>query len=118
MTERMIDVEILTLNTVNVLRKYIAFADVNLTFADEWQAFRINAFEAYMTLAQHTTQLVWFRKLFIIFSRYTYVNSFTRYVQTDAAKKSINTEDEDDVDRVVDESGNGSKKKKTKVNID
>lgn len=51
MTERMIDVEILTLNTVNVLRKYIAFADVNLTFADEWQAFRINAFEAYMTLA-------------------------------------------------------------------
>jgi len=55
MAEKMIDIELLTLNSVNILRKYIAFADVNFTFMDEWQAFRINVCEAYMVLACHVT---------------------------------------------------------------
>mmetsp|Transcript_16041 Transcript_16041/g.20305 ORF Transcript_16041/g.20305 Transcript_16041/m.20305 type:complete len:304 (-) Transcript_16041:207-1118(-) len=80
------DIEIFTLTTVMLFRKYIAIADVNFIFADEWQAFRLNFIEAYMTLAEHATQLVWFRKLFIVFSRYTYVNSFTRYISTDKAR--------------------------------
>ena len=75
------DVEVLSLASVNILRKYIAIADVNFTWVDEWQAFGLNPFESYRVLALHVTQMVWFRKLFIIFSRYTYVNSFYRYVQ-------------------------------------
>ena len=52
MQDKMVsETEVLTLNTVNILRKYIAFADVNLCFADEWQAFRLNICEAYSTLA-------------------------------------------------------------------
>jgi len=48
MKEQLIeDLEVFTLSTVNVLRKYIAFADINLIVTDEWQAFRINVYEAY-----------------------------------------------------------------------
>ena len=104
MTDRMLDdIEVFTLTTVNIFRKYIGFADINLCMPDEWQAFRFNFIEAYMTLAEHETQLVWFRKLFIIFSRYTYVNSFYRYV-SERSKVSK-----------VDADGEGAR---SKVNID
>lgn len=101
------DMEVYTLTTVNILRKYIGLVDINLCFVDEWQAFRFNFFEAYMTLAEHASQLVWFRKLFILFSRYTYVNSFYRYVQN-KSKSSISQAEAD---------GEGQIKKK-KVNLD
>ena len=78
----LLDIEVFTLTTVMLWRKYIALADVNFILTDEWQAYRLNVYEAYKTLAEHTSQLVWFRKLFVIFSRYTYVNSFTRYVSS------------------------------------
>ena len=73
------DVEVMTLTSVNILRKYLGIIDVNFIL-DEWQSWRFNVFEAYKTLAEHKSQLVWFRKLFVIFSRYTYINSFYRYV--------------------------------------
>ena len=81
MEKKMIDVEVFTLSSVHLIRKYLAIADVNFVWTDEWQAFRFDFIEAYKTLACHVTQLVWFRKFFIIFSRYTYVNSFQRFVQ-------------------------------------
>ncbi len=81
MEKRLIeDIETLTLTTVNIFRKYIALADVNFVWIDEWSCFKFNFIEAYQTLALHETQMVWFRKLFIVFSRYTYVNSLMRYV--------------------------------------
>ena len=82
MEKRLIDVEVMALSTVAIWRKFIGILDVNLLWQDEWHAFRYNFISAYRTLAQHESQLVWFRKLFIIFSRYTYINSFSRYVQT------------------------------------
>lgn len=80
MKQRMIDVEVWTLTSVHLIRKYIGLADINFVWVDEWQCTRLNMVEAYLTLAEHASQLVWFRKLFIIFSRYTYLNSFIRYV--------------------------------------
>ena len=76
----MIDVEVMCLSTVNVVRKYLAIFDINFVWMDEWQAFRYDCCAAYSCLALHATQLVWFRKFFIIVSRYTYINSFQRYV--------------------------------------
>ena len=108
MNERMMsDVEVFTLSTVHILRKYIGFVDINICLMDEWIAYRFNFIEAYMTLAEHATQLVWFRKLFIVFSRYTYVNSFYRYIQP--SSKSYSAADAD---------GEGGHIAKKKVNID
>ena len=73
----------MTLITVNLLRKYLGFIDILFVWYTEWQAFRYNCCEAYATLALHESQLVWFRKLFILSSRYTYCNSFHRYLQKD-----------------------------------
>ena len=114
MQEKMVsDMEVLTLNTVHFIRKYIAFADVNACLADEWQAFRMNLCDAYKILAEHATQLTASRKLSLIFSRYSWVNSFTRYVQELPAKgTSTSTDDKKEVDE------SGRSKPKTKVNID
>ena len=53
MNDHMLELEVLTLTTVHILRKYIAIADVNFCFTDEWQCFRYNMIEAYRTLAEH-----------------------------------------------------------------
>ena len=82
MEKRLIHVDVYALKTVSLWRKFIGILDCNFLWQDEWHAFRYNVVSAYITLAQHESQLVWFRKLFIIFSRYTYINSFVRYVQT------------------------------------
>ena len=80
MNKELVDVELMTLITVTLVRKYLGFLDILLIWIAEWHAFRYNFYEAYQTLAEHESQLVWFRKFFIIFSRYTYVNSFSRYL--------------------------------------
>lgn len=53
MTRKMVDVEVMTLTSVNIFRKYIAFADVNFVYSDEWQAFRFNVCACYRNLAIH-----------------------------------------------------------------
>ena len=88
----------MTLNTVNMIRKYLGFVDILFVWITQWHAFRYNFLEAYKTLAEHETQMVWFRKIFIIISRYTYVNSFSRYLQKDrpgAAESRSKIVDED-----------------------
>jgi len=52
--------------------------------------------------------MVWFRKLFIVFSRYTYVNSFTRYIQEGREDRITN---EANAEGDIDESGD----KKAKI---
>ena len=92
MEKKMVDdCDLMALKTVSTWRKFIGILDVNFLWNDEWHAFRYNVISAYRTLAQHESQLVWFRKLFIIFSRYTYINSFVRYVQT--GKSNLNQGD-------------------------
>ena len=98
MKNQLIDVELMTLTTVNLIRKYIGFIDILFVWITQWHAFRYNFLEAYQTLAEHETQLVWFRKIFIVISRYTYCNSFNRYLQKDrpgAAENRNKIVDED-----------------------
>ncbi|KZV58261.1 N-acetylglucosaminyl-phosphatidylinositol de-N-acetylase-like, partial [Dorcoceras hygrometricum] len=35
--------------------------------------------KSYSAMAQHSSQWVWFRKLFVLFSSYTYVNTLKRH---------------------------------------
>ena len=45
------DIEVFTLASVALFRKYISLADVNFCFPDEWHAFQYDPFWAYRTLA-------------------------------------------------------------------
>ena len=99
--------------TVNLLRKYFGFLDILLIWITEWHAFRYNFYEAYQTLAEHESQLVWFRKFFIIFSRYTYANSFDRFYQKESSPFSSENSKQI-VDENVDMNTTNSSSKTTK----
>ena len=96
MEKKLVDCEVMALRTVSLWRKFIGIIDANFLWSDEWHAFRYNPISAYRTLAQHESQMVWFRKLFIIFSRYTYINSFVRYIQSN--NRALNQPGFDDND--------------------
>ena len=42
MEKKMLDVELMTLTTVHLVRKYIGILDVNFVWIDQWQAFRFD----------------------------------------------------------------------------
>ena len=64
------------LQTFNIVRKYSGYADiVNLNVADtNFTSF--DPRDSIFSLAKHHSQFVWFRKLFIVLSSYTFANSF------------------------------------------
>ena len=53
MTKQLVEVELLTLCTVTLIRKYIGFIDILLIWITQWHAFRYNFYDAYQTLALH-----------------------------------------------------------------
>ncbi|GAM24540.1 hypothetical protein SAMD00019534_077150, partial [Acytostelium subglobosum LB1] len=69
------------LETVNIVRKYIGIGDIAWSYLVggattsnsylSWQPFGIN----YLAMKQHKSQFVWFRHLFVFFSRYSYINT-------------------------------------------
>ena len=88
-----IEFELYTLHTVHFLRKYIAYSDIGLCDVSQYHCFNANPAAAMSALAIHHTQFVWFRRLWVIFARYTYVCSFNRYLQT--KHDNVDTGDED-----------------------
>ena len=46
-------VEVMTLTSVTLLRKYLGIIDISCVWTNEWHAFRYNFIEAYKTLALH-----------------------------------------------------------------
>ena len=66
--------------TVNPLRKFLTFGDVFASFALETHVLvaATSAIEVRRAMSLHRSQWVWYRKLFVVFSRYAYVNSLRR----------------------------------------
>lgn len=66
--------------TVNPLRKFLTFGDVFASFALESHVLvaATSAMEVRRAMSLHRSQWVWYRKLFVVFSRYAYVNSLRR----------------------------------------
>eukprot|EP01133_Synstelium_polycarpum_P016362 gene16362-19465_t len=75
------------LETVNVIRKYIGLCDLlpsKLLASNErgdklytsFGLFGVN----YEAMSKHKSQFVWFRHLFIFFSRYSYINTLKEVV--------------------------------------
>ena len=66
--------------TVNPLRKFSMFAEVAVSFVCEPHvlAAASSAVDIVRAMSKHRSQWVWYRKLFVVFSRYAYVNSLRR----------------------------------------
>ena len=47
MISKLVDVELMTLLTVTLVRKYMGFLDILFIWISEWHAFRYNFWEAY-----------------------------------------------------------------------
>ncbi|KAI3495586.1 hypothetical protein L1887_37930 [Cichorium endivia] len=80
------DIEAWELMSSNIIRKYSGPVDIWLSF---WSAnnslkgqmhclLNEHPFRSYAAMSQHLSQWVWFRKLFVSFSSYTYVNTLRK----------------------------------------
>ncbi|RKP18446.1 LmbE-like protein [Rozella allomycis CSF55] len=78
------DLKIYKLHSVPLWRKYLGVFDVPLTFySQKWKTvtFTLSPYEVYRkgfyAMKMHSSQLVWFRFLFLISSRYMITNTLT-----------------------------------------
>ena len=79
-------IRIFQLETVQIYRKYILFNDILISLfdyfniiRDQMLILRCSSISDYITLVkslyQHQSQMVWFRKLYSVFSRYMFINT-------------------------------------------
>jgi len=72
--------KLLELVSVNIIRKYIGVLD--LLLCDEEKEIVLLNFDVMINrkaMQLHLSQFVWFRKLFVFFSRYSFINTFREY---------------------------------------
>lgn len=77
-TGQLDNVSVFTLETTNLIRKYISVLDIPVSSISSLYTFVSLPREVSLTwqaMAAHDSQLVWFRKLYIVFSRYMLVNT-------------------------------------------
>lgn len=70
---------VFTLRSVNILRKYSSILDVPMSFMLAPHAYTASAsdwLKLHKAMAMHRSQFVWFRKLYMFFSRYNFINTF------------------------------------------
>lgn len=73
-------VEVLCVESVSVLRKYLGPFDCLLSWLVGGQQVVLTASERRRVVGAmhaHASQLVWFRRLYLLFSRYTFMNSLS-----------------------------------------
>ncbi|XP_071519861.1 N-acetylglucosaminyl-phosphatidylinositol de-N-acetylase [Panulirus ornatus] len=73
--------EAFSLDTVNIIRKYSSLLDVPLSYALSSCAFTVDCKQHSIlqsAMRAHKSQYVWFRKLYMYFSRYVLINTLTR----------------------------------------
>ncbi|CAG9330309.1 unnamed protein product [Blepharisma stoltei] len=66
------------LETTGIIRKYIGVLDAILSFRNDYVFLNVNLFTTWKAMATHHSQFVWFRKLFVLFSRYGYINTLAK----------------------------------------
>ena len=78
--DKNLNVRCFELETTNLFRKYFGIFDVvlsvTLALGSNDQLFLLtNFFKSLQAMQSHRSQLVWFRFLFVLLSRYSYVNT-------------------------------------------
>jgi N-acetylglucosaminylphosphatidylinositol deacetylase len=69
------DIKMLQLETVGIIRKYIGLLDLILSVFEEFNFVSLSFWINWKAMAMHWSQFVWYRWLFIFFSKYTYSNT-------------------------------------------
>jgi len=80
------------LDTVNLLRKYSSILDALLAVLFESNVYLLgwkNSYRGVDAMLAHRSQLAWFRKLYLMFSRYMIVNSYTEIIDDDVALPNL-----------------------------
>ncbi|KAE8663639.1 hypothetical protein F3Y22_tig00112925pilonHSYRG00083 [Hibiscus syriacus] len=80
------NIEAWELVSINILRKYSGLFDIWISSLDVMRhpkglrhcLLNEDPRKSYLAMAQHSSQWVWFRKLFVAFSSYTYINTFRK----------------------------------------
>lgn len=70
-----------SLDSVNVLRKYSSLLDVPMSYALSSCAFTVNYSHYFLiqrAMWAHASQYVWFRRLYMFFSRYVLINTLSK----------------------------------------
>lgn len=74
-------VRIFQLNSVPIYRKFNILLDLPLSVIDSHMITVVASIQdfllGYRAMLQHKSQLVWFRRLYILFSRYMWINQLT-----------------------------------------
>lgn len=73
--------KIYLLETVNIIRKYSIMFDLIISLIWSHHAFFSSIQEvrlAQKAMSCHTSQMLWFRKLYVIFSRYLFINTYKK----------------------------------------
>ncbi|EAA01152.4 AGAP001955-PB [Anopheles gambiae str. PEST] len=86
--------KVLTLETVNLCRKYLSIFDLpaTLLLSTNWVILSWKARRAVQNAMRlHNSQMVWFRKLYIIFSRYMVINSLREINKSDVEFEILDT---------------------------
>ncbi|KAF0719201.1 Aste57867_1203 [Aphanomyces stellatus] len=74
------------LDSTSIWRKYIGLLDVLFVAPSSGVVVAIAPWVNHQVMALHASQFVWFRRLFVIFSRYTFVNTLSRLAATETKK--------------------------------
>ena len=73
------ETKVFTLRSVNILRKYSSLLDVPMSFLLASVVYTASVKDwciLHKAMAAHDSQNVWFRKLYMLFSRYILINTF------------------------------------------
>jgi len=73
------DTRVYTLRSVNLVRKYSSILDLPMSFLLAPNAYTASLRDwltLHRAMASHKSQYVWFRKLYMAFSRYNFINTF------------------------------------------
>ncbi|KAL4238772.1 hypothetical protein ACF0H5_003479 [Mactra antiquata] len=73
------NINVFVLETTNIVRKYMSFFDIPCSSLFNMASFvslPSEVIKTWQAMAMHNSQMVWFRKLYIVFSRYIYVNTY------------------------------------------
>jgi N-acetylglucosaminylphosphatidylinositol deacetylase len=62
--------------TTGMLRKYSSILDIFLSSLSNHCYLAFCPMMNYRAMAAHVSQFVWYRRLFVLFSRYTFINTF------------------------------------------
>lgn len=73
--KRITTVKRFELQSTNLLRKYMGIADLMQSLSEDILFVNVSIGLAWRAMATHSSQFVWYRKLFVIFSRYVYINT-------------------------------------------